>query len=214
MRITQAVSLAILLAWAAYAGAATIKIVALFNDKAMVRIDGVQHMLVKDKPGPEGITLLSADSKEAVLLVDGEQHTYSLSSRIGSTFSPAPDKTAVHVAPDSGGMYLVDGRINGLSIRFLVDTGASLIALNRQHARKLGIAYKLDGIPGTASTASGVTRIYQVTLDRVRVGDIELLDVPAMVHDGDHPSEALLGASFLNRLDIEREGAMMILRKP
>ena len=108
-------------------------------------------------------------------------------------------------------MYRVVGSINGFPVRFLVDTGASSIAMNSAQARRLGIDYRVEGKPGMASTASGVVRSYGVVLDRVKVGDIELRNVRAEIIDGSHPQQVLLGMTFLSRVDMAREGQMLEL---
>ena len=81
-------------------------------------------------------------------------------------------------------------------MQFLVDTGATSIAMNENEARRLGIDYRVDGKPMVASTASGTSRGWRVTLDRVKIGGIELLGVEAAVIEGGYPTEALLGMSF------------------
>ncbi|HKK16163.1 MAG TPA: retropepsin-like aspartic protease, partial [Gammaproteobacteria bacterium] len=98
-------------------------------------------------------------------------------------------------------------------VRFVVDTGATLIAMNKHEAKRIGINYKLDGVESFTETASGYTKNYLVKLDEVRVGDIKLTEVTAAVHDGDFPSVILLGNSFLNRLNMTREGALLQLEK-
>lgn len=184
----------------------------LFKDRAIITVRGKQHLLTVGKPTPEGIELISADSQSAVLEVDGERKTYTLGTHISSTYTTPGPGTRVRIWPDVVGMYVVDGSINGFPTRFLVDTGATLVAMNRNVARRLGIEYKLDGREGTTTTASGVTRAYYVELDKVRIGDIELHDIRAAVIDGDYPNEVLLGNSFLGRLDMARDGRVLELR--
>lgn len=118
----------------------------LFNNMAIVTIDGKQRTLKPGKTSPEGVTLISADSKEAVIEIDGKQETYTLGTHIGSNFKPSEDSTKVTIAPDQGGMYMVNGSINNYQVKFLVDTGATLISMNKFHAKRLGINYKLKGI--------------------------------------------------------------------
>jgi len=193
-------------------GVQKVAVLGLFKDKAIVNIDGKQRVLKVGQTSPEGVTLISADSAAAVLEIDGQQGTYKLGSHIASTFKPAPEKTAVRIWPDGGGMYLVTGTINGYPVKFLVDTGATYIAMNSGEARRMGIDYLLEGRRGMSSTASGVVTTYYVMLDRVRIGDITLSDVQAAVIDGAFPTEVLLGNSFLNRLDMRREGRALELR--
>lgn len=185
----------------------------LFSNKAVVTIDGKQRILHIGKPSPEGVTLISADSKQAVIEVDGEQATYTLGDHIGGTFTPSGEGATVSIAPDRGGMYLVNGSINNYQVKFLVDTGATYVSMSKLHAKRLGISYRLKGIESRSMTASGVSKTYLVNLKKVQVGDITLTDVAGSVHDSNYPDIILLGNSFLNRVNINRDGAMMLLEK-
>jgi len=189
-------------------------VVGLFRDMAIVKVDGAQYTLEKGEATPEGVRLIAADSEQATLDVDGAVGTYELGSHIAGRFQPAEGGATVKIVPDRMGMYYVSGSINGFGTRFLVDTGATHVAMNRNEAKRLGIPYKLEGLEGRTNTASGVTKAYYVTLDRVRVGGIEVRNVSAAIIDGDFPTEILLGNSFLGRLDMDREGRLMTLRKP
>ena len=190
-----------------------IKVVGLFKDKAVLSIDGKQRVLSKGKTSPEGILLVSANSREAVIEVDGEQSTLVLGTHIGSEFTSDTNRKIVTIAPDSGGMYLVNGSINGFQVEFLVDTGATLISMNRHDAKRIGLNYRLEAEQGSTYTASGIDTVYLLNLDKVKVGDIELRDIAASVHDGDHPKVILLGNSFLGNLDLQREGKLLKLLK-
>jgi aspartyl protease family protein len=98
-------------------------------------------------------------------------------------------------------------------VDFLVDTGASSIAINANLARKLGINFRYEGEQGYSSTASGYARIYKLKLDSVQIGDIIVNNVEAAVLEGDFPATALLGMSFLNRVNMKRDGELLILEK-
>ena len=190
-----------------------ITVLGLFQDKAVVKIDGKQHVLTAGQTSPEGVKLISSNSREAVLEINGEQKTYTLGSHISSTYNePAAGKT-VTIAPDTSGMYEVNGSINGFQVSFVVDTGATLVSMNRNHAKRIGLNYKFEGTESISQTASGYSKIYLVNLDKVRVGDIEISDVEGAVHDGDFPQVILLGNSFLNRVKLNREGALLLLEK-
>lgn len=216
-RNTPSLSLAalvLLLTAGSVAALERIQVMALFKDRAVVNIDGRQRTLEPGKPTPEGVVLIEADAKGAVVEIDGERRTLTLGDRISSRFTTPRDRdTTVHVAPDGHGMYFINGSINGFQVRFLVDTGATHIALNADLARRLGLPYQLEGRRGVTATASGLVESYEVTLERVRVGDIELRNVAATVIDGPYPSEALLGMSFLGQLDMRREGGLLELRR-
>lgn len=190
-----------------------IKISGLFNDKAIVTIDGKQRLLKVGKPSPEGVILISANAKEAVIEINGEQNTYTLGSHIGSSFKKPSGGNTVSIAPDAGGMYEVNGSINEFQVRFLVDTGATLISMNSNDAKRIGINYKLEGQESLSETASGLSRIYLVNLKTVMVGGIKLRDVQAAVHDGDFPRTILLGNTFLGRVKMIREGQMLKLEE-
>jgi aspartyl protease family protein len=190
-----------------------ITISGLFKDKAVVIIDGTQRILTIGKPSPEGVKLISANSQETVLEIDGIQKTYTLGTEISSSFPGPPPGETVTIAPDGDNMYLVDGSINGFQVNFVVDTGATYVAMNKHAAKRIGLDYKIQGTKSTTETASGYTNIYLVKLNEVKVGDIALHDVVAAVHDDDFPSVILLGNSFLARVNMAREGMLLQIRK-
>src|SRR5690606_37204532 len=85
-----------------------ITVIGLFKDKAIVNIDGKQHVLTAGKTSPEGVKLISSNSREAVLEINGKQDTYTLGTHISSEFTPPSPGTTVTIAPDSSGMYEVN----------------------------------------------------------------------------------------------------------
>ncbi len=190
-----------------------IHIKGLFRDKALLEIDGRQRLLRKGERTPEGLLLISADSKGAVLEYRGKRASYKMGSRISGTYAAPQTPPKVRIWPSTRGMYRTTGSINGQTVDFLVDTGATSIAMNRNEAKRLGIDYLVKGELGWASTASGVTRSYSLRLKKVRVGDIELRGVEAAVIDGNFPRITLLGMSFLGRLDMQRKGGALELKK-
>lgn len=204
---------ALLLSMLAATAAAVTKVtvVGLFKDTAIVVIDGTRRLLRSGDTSPEGVTLVSADSKEAVLEIDGEQKRYGLGGQIGGTYKK-PDQVTVRIWPTPNRMFAVLGSINGYPVDFIVDTGATLVSLSGQQARRLGIDYRVVGTPSQSSTASGIAKIYLVNLDRVKVGDIELRNVGGAVHDGDFPPATLLGMSFLSRLNMRQDGQVLELQ--
>jgi aspartyl protease family protein len=204
-------SFALGLGGAALAGP-DVSILALFKDKALVRVDGARRVLSVGQTSPEGVKLIAADSEGATLEIDGRRKRYALGDHIGSHYA-APSSREVRLWPDDQGMYLANGSINGQPVEFLVDTGASQVALNAAQARRLGIDFRFDGQRGAVETASGVARAYRVRLDRVKIGDIQLRNVEAVVLDGSRPRHALLGMSFLRRLELKREAGALVLRQ-
>ena len=100
--------------------------------------------------------------------------------------------------------------INGVSVRFLVDTGATTVAMNSRDAARIGIDYR-NAQRLVVSTANGVVEVRGVKLDRVQLGGITLTNVEAVVHNGDSPAIVLIGMSVLNRLEMKRDGGLMTL---
>ena len=109
-------------------------------------------------------------------------------------------------------MYLTSGSVNGYTVDFMVDTGASVIAINGETAKRLGLDY-LNANQIGVRTASGVELAYSIELESVQLGDISLENVAAVVIDGPEPQRALLGMSFLNAFDMERKGERLDLRQ-
>jgi aspartyl protease family protein len=196
---------------AQFVSAAEIMVLGLFKNRAIVNIDGKQRTLKKGKTSPEGVKLISADSDVAVLEVDGKLQEFKLGRHVSTRFKQN-NQAEAKIMPVNG-MYSTTGFINGQAVNFLVDTGATWIAMNVHQARSLGINFRYIGKRSHVSTANGVVPVYRVTLDKVRVGEIELTNVEAGVLEGNSPSDVLLGNSFLNRVEMQRQGQVMLLKQ-
>jgi aspartyl protease family protein len=116
-----------------------IVVLGLFKDKAIVEIDGRKRSLTAGATSPEGVRLITANSSEALIEVNGKPGTYTLGTHIGSTYASVSPQATVQIWPDATGMYTVDGSINQFPIKFLVDTGASTVAMNKHQAKRLGV---------------------------------------------------------------------------
>ena len=108
---------------------------------------------------------------------------------------------------------MTPGSINRQPVHFMVDTGATWVAMNSHEARRLGIDYRVNGNRSMVSTANGIVPVFLVNLDQVKVGDIVLSNVKGAVLEGSSPEQILLGNSFLNRVEMQRSGEMMLLKK-
>jgi aspartyl protease family protein len=137
-----------------------IVVLGLFKGKAIVEIDGRKRSLTAGATSPEGVRLIAANSNEALIEVNGKRGTYTLGTHIGSTYAPVSPQATVQIWPDATGMYTVEGSINQFPIKFLVDTGASTVAMNKHQAKRLGLDYKFNSVEGAATTASGIARTY------------------------------------------------------
>lgn len=190
--------------------AADIDVIGLFPGKAVLVIDGgnPKTYSVGTSIG-ESVKLISVNESSATFEENGKRQTIALGGHVNHS-SPS-GHAQVTLEPDGRGHYMAQGQINGGTINMLVDTGASMIALSASDATRLGINYR-KGQLGYSNTANGTVAVYRVTLNTVKIGDIELNQVDAMVHDSGLPF-ALLGMSFLNRTDMRREGGQMIISK-
>ena len=202
----------------ASAQAADISVTALFGGKAQISVAGGKpRMLSAGQTSPEGVKLISADSSAAVIEFQGKRRSLALGSgmRIGGVDLSAGSSSgsSVTLTADTQGHYVTMGQVNGGTVQFLVDTGATSIALPSADARRLGINY-LNGQRGFTQTANGRAAAYRITLDTVKVGDITLHAVEAVVLEGDGLKIALLGMSFLNRTEMKRDGqALTLIRR-
>ena len=207
-RVAAAAALLASLAGAAHA--VDIEVVGLFSGKAVVRIDnGSPRTLAVGQASPEGVRLLRADSNEAEFEVAGKRQVLGLGrGRFGG--AGAAENPSVTLYADGRGHFVSDGTINGVAVRFLVDTGATTVAMNSRDAARIGIDYR-NAQRLVVSTANGVVEVRGVKLDRVQLGGITLTNVEAVVHNGDSPAIVLIGMSVLNRLEMKRDGGLMTL---
>lgn len=190
------------------AGAAQIALIGVIGRKAAVlALDGGDPKTVKVGQTWQGITVLEVQHESATIETEGKKTLLHLGAHYRGT-PPAVSQAAVVLSADDRGHFYTEGQINGEPVRFLVDTGASMVVLPAPDARRLGIRY-IDAPKAPVRTTAGVIPAYLVTLDRIKVGNIELNGVDGMVvAEGGVP---LLGMSFLNRVDMRRNGDSMTL---
>ncbi|BAN46414.1 TIGR02281 family clan AA aspartic protease [Metapseudomonas resinovorans] len=203
----------------ALAGAATqVQVVGLFPGAAVLNVDGQRKLVKVGQTGPGGVQVISADSKGAVLRVDGVERGYSLSREYNTSAEAAepgtaapPQRAQLSIARGNNGHFQVAGSIEGHPVQFLVDTGATSVAMNENQARRLGIDYRVKGMPMKASTAGGTVNAWRVTFNSIKVGSLEVLGVEGAVIEGDAPVDVLLGMSFLNRVRWREEQGVLML---
>ena len=191
--------------------AADVTLVGLIGAKAIVVIDGgAPRTLAPGQKTAEGVVLLGTEKDAANFEIDGKKKTL----RMGQAYSAATraGRQNVTLSADARGHFVTTGSINGGSTRFLVDTGATFVTVPAAEAKRLGINY-LQGQRGQMRTPNGVVVVYRVMLDTVRVGDVEINNVDAVVNGNDAMDVTLLGMSFLNRMEMKRDGQSMTLTK-
>jgi len=191
---------------------APVEAVGLFKDRAMIRVLGAEHYLTVGQTSPEGATLVESDAQHAVVRYKDESYRLSLSDRVGGTFQ-APSNASLSIAPDEIGQYRAQGSINGHMVDFLVDTGASLVAISERTAKQMGIPYAESPERAPVVTAQGQTNSYLVDLDTLTIGGIQTHHVRAAVIPGDYPLEVLLGMSFLKKVKLDQQAGVLVLKQ-
>jgi len=191
-------------------GAPRVQVVGLFPGAAVLNVDGQRKLVRVGQTGPGGVVVVCADSRGAVLRVEGIERSYGLSRELSSGFAE-PERKQLSIAKGQGGHYWIAGSINGQSVQFLVDTGATSVAINENQARRLGIDYRVDGRQIVVGTASGTAKAWKVHLNSVKVGAIDVMGVEAVVVEGASPTEALLGMSFLGRVSWREDQGVLRL---
>jgi len=190
------------------AGATSVSVVGLFKDKAIVSIDGGKPLTLSVGQIVQGVKLVAADSDSARFEVDGKRRSLGM----GQSFAGAPataERRSVSLTADARGHFAAAGSLNGYPLTFLVDTGATAIAISAAEARRVGIDYRA-GEAMRVGTAAGVVPAWRVKFSTVKVGSITVHQVDGMVMETglDVP---LLGMSFLNRMEMTRSGQTMTL---
>jgi len=202
------------LAWllASVAHATDIEVAGLFNGKAMVSVNGSPPKVLSVGQTLQNVKLVSASSSAAVFEVDGKKQTLGMGQSISTASGGNGSKPTIKLTADGGGHFQTGGSVNGRPINFLVDTGATTVAISVRSAQAMGIDLRKATV-GASTTAAGVVRTYRVTFDNVKIGDISLNFVEGSVLEGMPDDFALLGNSFLSRLEMRREGTVLTLTK-
>ena len=196
------------------AHAQSVALQGMLGSKALLIIDGSPPKTVAPGESHKGVKVLSTTSEQAVVEIDGKRHTLRIgeapASVGGKGGGPSRgNKIVMHAG--SGGHFMAQGAINGQAVNFMVDTGASLIGMGASDAERLGLNYKA-GERGIVNTANGSAPAWKMKLASVRVGDVEVFDVDAVISPQPMPF-ILLGNSFLNRFQMKRENDQMVLER-
>jgi aspartyl protease family protein len=203
--------LALLCAGPLAAAAQSISLAGRMGDKALLVIDGQTQMLaVGDSVHgvrlvqvlPDGAVVESAGVRSSLRVGAGPTRLAGVGDTTGSAHT-------IVIPASPGGHFITSGAINGRSVRFMVDTGATLVSLSQAEAERIGLSWR-NGRPAMMQTANGQAPAMLVTLTTLRVGDVELSNVPAVVVPAAMPM-VLLGNSFLSRLQMQRNNDVMRL---
>ncbi len=195
--------------------ASDVIIMAIFGEMVILKVDGTKHKLRVGDKTPEGITLAEIDYDTVILRHGNKESRHTLGGHVSFGLEggrgKGPKKEQIAKIWPRNDMYVTHGYINKFAVTFMVDTGATWIALSESMARRMGINY-FRGERGYAGTASGVTSIHKIKLDSVRVGDIVLYNVEAAVIPK-LSGHVLLGNSFLKYTEMTRTKQVMILKR-
>ncbi len=177
---------------------------------ALLVIDG-EVRTVRVGESIKGVKLLQLADEQATVEVGGERLQLRLGARPVAQQPTPGSAQRIVMRADQGGHFMGQGSINGGTVRFMVDTGATMVSLSVADAERLGVPY-LKGRAVQMQTANGVITGYLINLDRVRLGSVEINNVPATVADREMPY-VLLGNSFLSRFQMKRENELLVLER-
>lgn len=194
-------------------GSQTVGLSGVLGNKALVIVDGSPPKVLAPGETFKGIKVVSAQGDQAVISIAGAQHTLRVGDAPASVGSgPGADNgTRIVLTSTGGGHFLTLGQVNGRSAEMVVDTGATSVAMSAQQAERLGIEFK-SGQPVQMSTANGVIPGWRLKLATVKVGDVTVREVDAVVSSGSMPY-VLLGNSFLTRFQMTRTNDQLVLEK-
>jgi aspartyl protease family protein len=182
----------------------------LGNQQALLVIDGQPHAVAIGAT-VYGVRLLALSDGRAEVMVGGVRRTVVLGAgpvRVTGSDAPSGGQEIVLTA-NGDGHFIAPGRINGNAVTFMVDTGATVVSIGQADADRMGINYK-NAPTGFANTANGRVPVRSVMLNAVRVGDVEVAGVEAIVIPT-QMQHVLLGNSFLNRFSMRRDSDTMRL---
>jgi aspartyl protease family protein len=185
----------------------------IMGQRALLVIDGAAPQVLAPGDSRQGVTLISVQGERAVIEIQGRQQNL----RVGDVpvnmagTSGSSNGTRIVLTAGPGGHFISSGRINGASVRFLVDTGASEVSMSAQEADRIGLQYR-SGTPVVLNTANGAVQGYQVHLDSVQVGGVEVYNVQATVTASQMPF-VLLGNTFLTHFQLKQENELLTLDK-
>jgi len=195
-------------------GAQTVSMAGSIGDsKALLMINGAPHTLAVGA-SVKGVTLKRVMPGQAEVEVGGRTMLVAIGgapASVGAGSGGGASGREILLAMGPGGHFVASGLINGKTVQLMVDTGATVVAFGQREAERIGLDWK-RGERSMTQTANGVVPVYRVSLTSVRIGDVEVFNVAAVVTPIDMPF-VLLGNSFLNRFSMRRDADVLKLEK-
>ena len=201
--------LGLLLLAAGAASAQNVTLAGRMGDRALLVVNGTPHTVAVGSTAV-GVKLLRWAGDDAEVEIAGARALLRVGTptQVGAARAPASAREIVMTA-GSGGHFTPSGSINGRPVRYMVDTGATLVSLGQDEAQRLSLDLS-NARAGLTQTANGPVPVRVLTLDRVRVGEVEVSNVGAVVMPMPMPY-VLLGNSFLSRFQMRRDNDVMRL---
>ena len=196
------------------ASAQSVALSGVSGSKALLIIDGAPPRFVSAGQTVQGVKLLSLQGESATVEVSGKRQTLQVGDApvsIGRSGPADGGGQRIVLTADGRGHFLPAGQINGRAVQFMVDTGATSVALGMTDAKRINLAYE-SGERVMVNTANGTAVAYRVRLDSVRIGDVTAYGVEAVVTPQSMPY-VLLGNSFLSRFQMQRQNDQLTLEK-
>lgn len=204
-------------AWAIPASqgwAQSVTLSGMLGGKALLIVDGASPKAVGVGQTHQGVKVVSTQGDQAVLEFGGKQYPMRVGdapASVGAGAGGPSSGTRITMAAGTGGHFISQGQINGRAVQLVVDTGATSVSIGVDDAQRIGLNYKA-GQEVRLSTANGIAQGWRIKLNSMRVGDVDVYDVDAVVTAGSMPY-VLLGNSFLTRFQMTRNNDQLILVK-
>lgn len=189
-----------------------VNVVGLFNGKAVLIINNGAPKTLSVGQISAGVKLIEASSSKAVLEIEGKRRELGMGQAVTLAGAANAAPGSVTLYADSAGHHFTEGQINGATLKFIVDTGATSIVMNSGDAKFANIDYK-KGEKIQMQTANGIVSGYLVVINSLKLGSLVMNQVDGVVMEGGSPSVVLLGMSALNRLEMKREGIALTLTR-
>jgi len=186
----------------------------MMGGKALIIVDGSPPKTVAVGETYKGVRIVSTQGDQAVIEMSGRQHTLRVGdapANVGAGAGGGSEGNRIVLTAGSGGHFVTLGQINGKSAQMVIDTGATAVSMGVSDAQRLGIDYQ-SGQMVRMSTANGVVPGWVIKLSSVRVGNVSVHGVDAVVSSGSMPY-VLLGNSFLTHFQMNRSNDQMVLEK-
>ncbi|MBT2300437.1 TIGR02281 family clan AA aspartic protease [Variovorax paradoxus] len=196
-----------------FAHAQSVMLTGTIGSRAILIVNGGAPKTVAVGETFQGVKLLSLGAEQATVEAGGKRVALRMDTpvSIGGTGPGSGGGNRIVLPADSRGHFMTQGTINGRTVNFMLDTGATAIGLSAADAQRIGLDFS-KGQPIRMNTANGTALGYRVRLNSVRVGDVEVYDVDAVVSEQPMPY-VLLGNSFINRFSMRRDADQLVLEK-